>query len=158
MSVLVSKRKESKHEAIVFSVELHNMLIEFAQRNFGIKDPERMLREKYSRGDTDPMYLLAEHKRQIHHLASLLEADLRAAKSLYPTTLHEYEIRRDYQNFGIVNCNQLINQLQRIIDVFDVDLNVYERYIKAIDREIELIKRWRQRDNKIKKYVSQQKG
>lgn len=67
--------------------------------------------------------------------------------------LHEYEIRRDYQNAGIVNCNQLIGQLQHVVDVFNVDLNIYSKYIKAIDREIELIKKWRQRDNKIKSYL-----
>ena len=31
MSVLVSKRKESKLEVIVYSIELHNMLVELMQ-------------------------------------------------------------------------------------------------------------------------------
>ena len=55
-----------------------------------------------------------------------------------------------YQNAAIVNCEQLINELQRVVEIFDVDLNVYNRYVKAIDREIGLIKRWRQRDMAIK--------
>jgi hypothetical protein len=50
----------------------------------------------------------------------------------------------------IVNCEQLINELQRVVEIFDVDLNLYNRYVKAIDREIGLIKRWRQRDMAIK--------
>ena len=61
-----------------------------------------------------------------------------------------YETRRDYQNAAIVNCEQLINELQRVVEIFDVDLNLYNRYVKAIDREIGLIKRWRQRDMAIK--------
>lgn len=77
-----------------------------------------------------------------------IDANLRAARSLFPTSMHEYEIRRDYLNAGIVNCNQIINSLQRVVGRFNVDLNAYGRYSKAIDREIELIKRWRQRDNK----------
>lgn len=70
--------------------------------------------------------------------------------SSYPRTMHEYETRRDYQNAAIVNCEQLVNELQRVVEIFDVDLNLYNRYVKAIDREIGLIKRWRQRDMAIK--------
>ena len=67
--------------------------------------------------------------------------------------MHEYEQRRDYQNFAIVNCEQLIKELQRVVELFDVDVNVYGRIVRAIDREIGLIKKWRQRDNKIKSYL-----
>ena len=41
-------------------------------------------------------------------------------------------------------------ELQLVVEIFDVDLNLYNRYVKAIDREIGLIKRWRQRDMAIK--------
>lgn len=160
MSVLAAERKEAKDEAITFSIELHNMLIELMQRSFGIKDIDHVVRVRYAYG-LDPIedfakyrYLMNESKTQINHIASLLTCNLRAARSLYPTSMHEYEKRRDYQNAGIVNCNQLIDQLQHVVEVFNVDLNVYGRYIKAIDREIELIKKWRQRDNKIKSYLS----
>lgn len=73
----------------------------------------------------------------------------------YSIELHEYEQRRDYQNTAIVNCEQLLKELQRIVEIFEVDVNLYSRYVKAIDREIGLIKKWRQRDNRIK---SQLKG
>ena len=36
MSVLVSDRSESKFEAITYSIELHNMLIELMQRSFEV--------------------------------------------------------------------------------------------------------------------------
>ena len=90
MSVLLGDRKESKFEAITYSIELHDMLILLMQRGFGVKDVD------------------------------------------------------------FVNCEQLINELQRVVEIFDVDLNLYNRYVKAIDREIGLIKRWRQRDMAIK--------
>lgn len=35
MSVLVSDRTESKFEAITYSIELHDMLIDFMQHGFG---------------------------------------------------------------------------------------------------------------------------
>ena len=107
MSVLLGDRKESKFEAITYSIELHDMLLSLMQRR-------------------------------------------RAANTIYPTTLHEYEIRRDYQNAAIVHCELLIDDLQRVAERFNVDLNLYSPHIKAIDREIGLIKRWRQRDMAIK--------
>ena len=44
MSVLASKRKESKFEAITFSIDLHDMLLDFMQRSFGVKDLAQFLR------------------------------------------------------------------------------------------------------------------
>lgn len=38
MSVLLGDRKESKFEAITYSIELHDMLILLMQRGFGVKD------------------------------------------------------------------------------------------------------------------------
>ena len=61
-------------------------------------------------------------------------------------------MRRDYQNTAIVNCEQLIKELQRIAEIFEVDLNLYGPYVRAIDREIGLIKSWRQRDKKMESY------
>ena len=89
----------------------------------------------------------------INDIASSLTNNVRAANSLYPTSLHEYEKRRDYQNIAIANCEQLIKELQRVVEIFEVDINIYGRYIRAINREIGLIKKWRQRDNKIKSYL-----
>ena len=47
MSVLVSDRKESKFEAITYSVELRSLLIELMQRGFGIKDINAVARRRY---------------------------------------------------------------------------------------------------------------
>lgn len=159
MSVLAVDRKESRFEAITFSIELHNMLIELMQRSFGIKDVDQFVRVRYAYGKDDKedftryRYLMQNAKNRIDQTASLLTNNLRAANSIYPTCMFEYEQRRGYQNVAIANCEQLIKELQRVVEIFEVDLNVYGRYIKAIDREIGLIKKWRQRDNKIKSYL-----
>ena len=50
MSVLASKRKESREEAIAYSLELYDMLIEFMQRSFAIKSQEQFVREQYATG------------------------------------------------------------------------------------------------------------
>ena len=161
MSVLVSDRKESRFEALIFSEELHSMMIELMQRNFGIKDVDRFVRMEYARGkmdseDVEYFYaLLRNSKQRIDQTASMLTDNLRAAKSIYPVFMEEYHKRRAYLNAGISNCEQLINRLQHVVKIFNVDLNIYNRYIQAIDREIELIKRWRQRDNKLRTRLQQ---
>lgn len=159
MSVLASKRKESKFEAITFSIELHNMLLDFMQRSFGVKDLEHFVRVRYAYGKDEMedfakyRYLMSNFKNRIDQLASQLTSNVRAANSTYPTSIHEYEQRRDYQNNAIINCEQILKELQRIVEIFEVDVNTYGRYVNAIDREIGLIKKWRQRDNKIKAYL-----
>lgn len=158
MSVLVSKRTESKFEAIIHSVELHDMLIDLIQRNFGVRDIEQFVRTRFTYSVEEDeyakhRYLMHNFKSRVDQLASQLTSNVRAANSLYPTSMAEYERRREYQNNAIVNCEQLIKELQRVVEIFDVDINLYNRYVKAIDREIDLIKKWRQRDNKIKSHL-----
>lgn len=134
MSVLVSDRTESKFEAITYSIELHDMLIDLMQRSFGVKDLDQLVRVRYAHGKdaTEDFsryrYLMLNYKNRIDQLASMLTSNVRAANSIYPTTLHEYEKRRDYQNTAIVNCEQLLKELQRIVEIFEVDVNLYSRY------------------------------
>lgn len=159
MSVLAAKRRESRFEAIAYSCELHDMLIEFMHRGFGVKDVDQVVRLKYARGHIDNedfgyfRFLMHNSKMRIDQLCAQLTSNVRAANSIYATSISEYEKRREYQNTAIINCEQMIKELQHIVDVFEVDINKYGRYIQAIDREIDLIKRWRRRDNKIKAYL-----
>ena len=48
MSVLVSDRTESKFEAITYSIELHDMLIDFMQHGFGVKSVDDYVRLRYT--------------------------------------------------------------------------------------------------------------
>ncbi len=159
MSVLAGRRKESKFEAIAFSIDLHDMLLDLMQRSFGVKDLDHLVRVRYAYGKDETedfakyRYLMSNFKNRIDHLASQLTSNVRAANSTYPTSLREYEQRRDYQNNAIINCEQILKELQRVVEIFEVDVNAYGRYVNAIDREIGLIKKWRQRDNKIKSYL-----
>ena len=117
MSVLASKRRESKFEAITYSVELHNMLLDLMQRNFGVKDLDHLVRVRYAYGKDETedfakyRYLMTNFKMRIDQLASQLTSNIRAANSTYPTNMREYERRRDYQNNALVNCEQLINDV-----------------------------------------------
>lgn len=157
--VVVSRRTESKFEAVVYVTELNDMLIELMQRGFGVKNLDHYVRVKFAYGDIKKEdfdhyhWMMVEFKRRMNQTASSLTYNVVAANTIYPTNMHEYEMRRDYQNQAIVNCEQLLHELQRIVDIFDVDINVHERYVKAINREIGLIKNWRRRDNKFKDHL-----
>ena len=47
MSVLVSDRT-AKFEAITYSIELHDMLIDFMQHGFGVKSVDDYVRLRYA--------------------------------------------------------------------------------------------------------------
>lgn len=80
MSVLVSDRTESKFEAITYSVELHDMLIELMQRSFGVKDLDHFVRVKYAYGKESAedfskyRYLMLNYKNRIDQLTVKLRA------------------------------------------------------------------------------------
>ena len=89
-------------------------------------------------------------KMKINDLADSLTAHIRAANSINPMSMYEYHQRRSYQNAAIANCEQIKMELQKVVEVFNVDINLFCPHINAVNREIGLIKKWRQSDNKIK--------
>ena len=140
----------------MYSVKIHDMLIDLAQRNYGIKDLKNFVRLRYAYGKDKTEnfaryeYLMLNNKKSIDMTSRLLMNNLLSAQSIYPTTMAEWEQRRALLNAAIGNCHQLIFSIQEIVKIFDVDINIFDSFQSAIDREIDLIKKWRQRDNKIK--------
>ena len=158
MSVHVVDRKPSKRQAIVSAYELWDMMREFMQRNFGIKDLRSFANNKFivSRSETDDyhrfIYLLHTHKIEIDKNCSLIVSYLTAADSIYPTTMDEYYKRRDYQNHAKVYCRNISQvHFQQMISDFKFDINDFERYVNAIRKEIGLINEWQKRDLSFKK-------
>ena len=114
MSVLVSDRKESKFEAITFSVELHNMLIEFMQRNFGVKDLDHFVRMRFAYGKDQYIIQIIksnlEKRTIIGILATIVLIRLMVSSSymiegLFYTVLglllNPYDMNRKYSNHKI---------------------------------------------------------
>lgn len=97
MSVLLGDRKESKFEAITYSIELHDMLILLMQRGFGVKDVDSFVRKKYAYGEISEenfakyRELMRSFKSKVNQCASLITSNVRAANTIYPRTMHEYE-------------------------------------------------------------------
>lgn len=166
MSVLVADRTLSRYEAVAYASILHSQMREFMQRNFGIKDLLQLCQSNYAHGLDEVesfqryQYMLTTHKNNIDLVRSLLRNNVRAAQNLYPTNMHELEVRRDYQNDALANCQALLGELMQIVEDFHVidsrivDINGFKPYNDAINREIDLIKGWRQRDNRFKSYFS----
>ena len=73
------------------------------------------------------------------------------ANSIYPNSIEEYNLRREFQNRAIGLCFSLINELQYLLEVLNVDGDNYLNYYEMIREEVALIKGWRKSDNKFKK-------
>ena len=141
MAVLVNNRKESKLEPIVCSVELHKMLTDLIQKDFGVRDLDHLVRVRYAYGRDATenfsryRYLMQTAKNNIDQMAFLLTNNLRGANSIYPTSMREYEQRRDYQNFAIVNCEQIIKELQRVVETFETWMSMSTAELSALSTE-----------------------
>lgn len=157
MSVLRSKRRESSIAAVAYAVDVQKILLEFAQRNFGVKDVDHVVRMKYafSRETKEDFYkywyIMHAHKTEINKNTILLTNYVYAAKEAYPNTLDRLKRRQENQELAISTCKILIKELQSIADVFEVDLNTFKPSIQALKHEIRLIKNWRAKNKKFKK-------
>ena len=98
MSVLLGDRKESKFEAITYSIELHDMLILLMQRGFGVKDVDSFVRKKYAYGEISEenfakyRELMRSFKSKVNQCASLITSNVRAANTIYPRYLFSKKI------------------------------------------------------------------
>lgn len=158
MSVLVCDRKESKFEPIVYAEELRAAIKDYMIRNFGIKTRymERLM--SIDVNDTYKIYL-KNHKQTIDAIMAKISSLVRGANSIYPRAKSEYDLRRQYQTAAISNCEMLVTEIQSVVEYFKkverdiagfhIDANTGRRSIKAVSKEIELIKKWRQKDNRF---------
>lgn len=82
------------------------------------------------------------------------------AYSIYPTTIHEWEVRRDYQTAVIGNCEKLLQHFQFVLELFNenpyniftgkrVNVEKHLPYAENICKEIQCLKGWRKAGNKI---------
>lgn len=157
MGVIVADRNLSKCQAVMSAVELKAKIHDLCIRDLGIKDIERVVRQKYVYGNDPyenmPKYVLELHqsKQRLHFLSDELIANTRAANRIKMTCVRKCDLRLDYQEKAVNNCEMLIGKLQDAVDFFWVDINIYRQYIEAIDDEIELLKNWIQTTNKARR-------
>ena len=155
MSVIARKRKESKFKVLDNAENLKRAMIRLRQENYGIHDIFEPVRQPYriagkERNSQQYFLFLKDRANKISEMTDRLIFLINQANSIYPTTLHELEKRRDIQNDAIGCCTFILNQMQTINDIYDIDLNLFCECLDLLDEQLRLLKRWRQSDNKIR--------
>lgn len=169
MSVLQSERKESNLLYYHQAYEIRKELVNLSLRDFGLKqtksdliisdkvseeDKQTILEltAKYKRGyiiHKQPEWLLEKFRDSVFDHCNQLIDNITAAYNLHPTYKAEWDERRLYQDKAIINCEQLIQTIQFIMSVLPVDANKFLKYVPMIEKEIELLKSWRKKGNKM---------
>ena len=97
-----------------------------------------------------PDWFVSYEKEIIVRILQELILHITKANTIYVQNMHEYEMRRGYQTEAISDCYCIYQELQYIAAVFDIDLNYLIPILEDIEKEIDLLKGWRQSDNKRK--------
>ena len=175
MSVLVPNRKESGfqvfHNLEVLRKEITDLLLrDFGydtakqarklERQFGgrpyeeLAGPEKLRYERLldQWAAFDEWFIQDERKYIIDCLRGITK-HVYMANSIFPIYQEELIERRIHQDQAIGLCYDLIQELQYAIETLPVDVNVFLRFSKRIQTEINLIKSWRKSDNKKRSVV-----
>ena len=92
---------------------------------------------------------MAEIARNIRLLLRNLMWNITAANTIYAKNELELAKRREYQTAAIINCQQLIQELEFCCDTLPLRVDKLQPYLEAISFEIKLLKGWRKSGNKI---------
>lgn len=160
MSVVKSKRKESKFEVLHHAYKLRKDITELLLHDFGYKPQARQPETEFQqqrRFAFESWYIQDSRTAVIQRLRELV-ANLTAANSIYPVMEAEWTERRLYQDRAIACCYQLLQELQYAIETLHPDINRYTRFALDIDTEVKLIKGWRKYDNKVRNSKPAEQG
>lgn len=78
-----------------------------------------------------------------------ITSHINLANKINPQTWAEYTERRLHQTRAIAECSTLSTELQFAIEDFGTDVNQFIPIDKMISFQINMLKRWRQSDNKM---------
>lgn len=175
MSVIKNLRSLSKMEFYKNAIVLRRDLTSWMLRNFGttrnkksiqtvIKNIDESDKEiienifkKYNRNPNTafqgefPDWFVDFERDVILQLLHDLVGNITSANSIYAVHDFEFDMRRKFQNKAIISCYQLYQELQYIIESFDTDINKIIPMLESIEREVDLLKGWRQSDNAKRK-------
>ena len=175
MSVRKDKRNQSKMDFFKYADRINEQVTRWLLTNFGekkiksdinhiIKDismeDQKQITDIFNKYDIQSKYILKveypewyiTHLREcIFKIISDLWSNITHANSIYSTTLEEANTRRLYQDEAIANCYDLLHQMQNAANIISFNLNQLSPILDDIDKEISLLKGWRQSDNKIRK-------
>ena len=158
MSVLKNKRHLSKLEFFNTALKLRKDITNLLLMDFGIRDKIRRVKVPDSDKELTiieeyPEWLITHFRQNIMLILRNLLHHITAANTIYPVNLAEVQARRIYQTKAIVNCEQLLQELQYCADIFPVKLTKFLPFVDSIELEIKLLKGWRKSTNEIEKRI-----
>lgn len=173
MSVKKDQRNQSSMEFIKNANRLRQSVTEWLFRDFGIKkksincavknissEDQKIIGEVLSRYENQSEYRLISNypkwfidfeRKTIITILRNLTSNITHANSIYAINLEELNERRIYQDKAIGDCFDLKTEIENIADQITLNLDKLSPIIQMIQKEITLLKGWRQSDNKIRK-------
>ena len=169
-----SKRSESKLEALHRAYELRRKITAELMATFGysqkkleahvqkmtayVQDPEE--REKMSKTireleDSFDSWFIRRERDRVADFCQGITEHLRAANTIWPTYMAEFQERRLEMDRALVCCNKLQDELQYIAEVLPADKNKYMNIVLEVQAEFDMIKALRQADNRFLKSIKQ---
>jgi hypothetical protein len=162
MSVLKNKRGLAKLEFYHTARKLREDMTNLLLRDFGVRDKVRKMKTPDNTDITVieeyPAWLITEFRQNIMRLLRNLIMNITAGNSIYPVSLEELQLRRQYQTAAIINCQQLLQELQFCADILPVELGKFLPYAERIDFEIKLLRGWRKANGAIEKAIKNKTG
>lgn len=148
--VYKAKRKQSSFQVFENCKTLRTKITEYILNDF---DLEGKLKEKH-------FFFLNEERTTLLTYVRNVSTSISIANAIYITNLEEYKERRLWQDRAIAWCCTLKQELQYIIAVLSKDINVdkYTDITLEINKEINLIKNWRQSENHFKNELLENLG
>ena len=165
-----SKRAESKLEALHCAYALRRKITAELMATFGysqkkleahiqkmtshVHDPEeranmsKVIREVQE--DFDSWFIRRERDRVADFCQGITE-HLRAANTIWPTNMSEFEERRLEMGRALICYNMLQDELQYIAETLPADKNKYMNIVLEIQELFAMIKKLRQSDNRFLK-------
>ena len=168
-----NKRSESKLEALHRAYDLRRKITAEIMVTFGysqrkleahirkmtsyVQDPEerenmsKVIREVQE--DFGSWFVKRERDRVADFCQGITE-HLRAANTIYPTYMNEFEERRLEMDRAMIACNKLQDELQYIAETLPADKNKFMNIVLEANDVFNMIKALRQSDNRLLKKIN----
>lgn len=174
MSVPKYRRNQSKLAYFDMLYKIEEKVIKYLLADFGTTHTYRQLRifafkAKMNEEDTKileqlktkynldletsyPEYILSYFREAILVDCREIMSLVTKAHSTYPTSVFEFNMRRQNQSDAIALCYDMKHNMQLCIKIFNSNhMEKFVDIVKDIDTEIEYLKQWRKDSNKVRK-------
>lgn len=174
MSVPKNKRTVSEVIYFDFAYKMVEKITKYLLSDFGIKKTYRDLKVFTHKAKMNPLdaknfedivnqyhldvessypeWVMCHYRDTMLNIMDSIIRNISRAHTMYPNSLYEYNVKRQYQTDAISDCFDLKHTLQLAIKIFtNTNLERYIPFVSDIDKEIEYLKTWRKDSNKFKK-------